>query len=933
MNQSSRQSKDKPLREDVRFLGNILGSVIIEQSGKAVFDVEEKIRLLSKELRQRYDCQRETQLKKIISELKTLKMENVIRAFSLYFQLVNIAEQYHRIRRRKYYKLHPAGVVQRGSFKELYFWLKNQRIRRKDLIDALKGIQIQLVTTAHPTEAVRRTVLTKLRRIASLLERKDEAGISDYEKERILSEFKKEVTLLWQTDEIRHFKPTVIDEIRNSLYYYDEIFYDSLPESHRELEEIGLKDFLKSNKLSPLICFGTWVGGDRDGNPLVDDLVTEIAARYQKDLILSHYRQECRKLIDSLSISNRIVRPSRRLLFSINKDGKELPEIKLALAPRNINEPYRKKLSFIMAKLDNTIKANYPSTAQDTPSDKKIYRDYSEFLNDLIVIRDSLIENKAAAVAMNEVDSLIRKVEIFKFHLADLDIREFSRNITNAIGEIAQEFSICSATEYIGFGSDERVRILNKLFTGKRELDADDRKKYSADTMRIINLFSLIAKLSAEISRYLINSFIISNTENSSDLLEVLFLMDKFCIYKKSGKELKKTFDIVPLFESIDSLRKAAQIMDSLWNHPLYRKHLKRRGNIQEIMLGYSDSNKDGGYLTSNWELYKAQISLSDTAKKYGIELKLFHGRGGTVGRGGGPTNAAILALPTGVSGKIKITEQGEVISSKYLLREIAMRNFELVLSAMVMKMVSQMKKKAPLPKRWERAMDKLSEESYRVYRMLVYEDPDFIDYFYEATPIDEISKLNIGSRPSKRKQSRRIEDLRAIPWVFSWMQNRHILPGWYGVGSALEKFSEISTANKKLLKEMYENWQFFKALIDNIEMTLAKADMRIAENYMQLAKNKESARRIFDNIKREFYLTCDMVLSIGGNKRLLEKNPILQRSIALRNPYIDPLSYIQVELLKKLRSTKLKKSERQKLTFMTLLTINGISAGMRNTG
>ncbi len=932
MDNSSRISKDKPLREDVRFLGNLLGEVLIEQAGKGVFDREETLRALSKKNRSAFNPRFDKKMKQIVEALGTDNLEGVIRAFSIYFQLVNIAEQYHRIRRKKYYKLHRGNVIQRGSFKELALWLKKAGIGQRKLAKILDEISIELVTTAHPTEAVRRTVLAKIRNIANLLEKREEAGLTHYERRKLLAEFKKEITLLWQTDEIRSFKPSITDEIRNSLYYFDEIFYDSAAEIHEELED-ALDGGGKGNFSIPeLITFGTWVGGDRDGNPLVDDAVTERAARFQKDLVLSRYRQECRCLLDTLSISARIVPASRKLMLSIARDGRKMPEVKLATASRNTNEPYRKKLTFMLAKIDNTIEKNYGQGKRRIPS-SKTYARYEEFLKDLNVIRESLIENKTESAARDSVDSLIRKVKMFRFNLSAIDVREYSRSINSAVGEIGEIAGVCRKSLYLESGNDERVEILNRLFADEGKIENNVSGKLTPPSFRIVSLFSTIKKLREEITTDIINSFIISNTDAPSDILEVLLLLRVFTFHRERGGKKKNGIDVVPLFESIESLRKSPLIMKFLWKHPVYKKHMRQRGMRQEIMLGYSDSNKDGGYLTSNWELYRAQRNLHTASSRYGIELKLFHGRGGTVGRGGGPTNAAILALPEGLSGKIKITEQGEVISSKYLIKEIALRNFELVLSAMIMKMSDTRDKKRYHNKRYESAMDALSRNSYNIYRNLVYEDESFIEYFCQASPLEEISKLNIGSRPSKRKQSARIEDLRAIPWVFSWMQNRHLLPGWYGVGSAFEQFVSLSPANAKLLREMYTKWPFFKTLVDNIEMTLSKADMRIAENYMALVKDRRTGERIFGKIKDEFALTEKMVLFITGGKNLLEKNPILQRSIVLRNPYIDPMSYIQICLLRKLREERLSRSQRRRFTFMTLLTINGISAGMRNTG
>ncbi|MBI5376689.1 MAG: phosphoenolpyruvate carboxylase [Candidatus Schekmanbacteria bacterium] len=932
--QLSRQLKDKPLSHDVRYLGNLLGEVLFEQAGKEVFDIEEKVRLLSKELRNRYNQDSDKKIRQIIGKIDNGKLVSVIRAFSHYFQLVNMAEQYHRIRRRKAYKQVKEPVFQQGSIEELGLWLKEKGVTSRELDSCLQKIAVELVTTAHPTEAVRRTSLAKLKHIAELLEKKDRMFLSSVEGESLQEEFKREITLLWQTDEVRRDKPTVMDEIRNGLYYYDEIFYNSLPQLHREFEQVVAKNIGSGMFKSPeLITFGTWIGGDRDGNPLVTNDVTITAARYQKDLILNRYRSDCRNLLESLSVSTRIVPADDCLMASISGDEKNMPALALSLSGRNSNEPYRKKLSFMIEKLNNTIQKNYASPPKGPVEKielKKIYSEEAEFISDLECLKKSLEENNGEIISRGELGTLIRKARLFGFYLARFDIREYSKKITSAAGEVCEAAGICKASDYAQMKDEERTNLLS-LAMESAENVRTKTGKLSEETLKITGAFETIKKLLNEISPKSVQSFIISNTSGASHVMEVLLLCRKSLI------------DIVPLFESIETLRNAPQVMKILWENPVYSSHLEKRGMLQEVMLGYSDSNKDGGYFTSTWELYKAQKELSCLAERHSVELKLFHGRGGTVGRGGGPTNAAILALPDGcMNGKIKLTEQGEVISSKYLLKDIAMRNLELVLSAVVMKTMSLLDDaKRDDAKRSnvcetdsrEEVMEEISLYSFKNYRELVYDDEGFIDYFYEASPIEEIGLLNIGSRPAKRKSSRRIEDLRAIPWVFSWTQNRHILPGWFAVGSALKKFIGNSNVRKKTIRDIYLNWPFFRVMIDNLEMTLLKTDMRIARNYTELVNDRKIANRIFKRIEDEYKLTTAMTLFITGHNKLLENNQILRRSIELRNPYIDPLSYIQVKLLKELRNRRLSSSERQRLTFMVLLTINGIAAGMRNTG
>ncbi|OGL39815.1 MAG: phosphoenolpyruvate carboxylase [Candidatus Schekmanbacteria bacterium GWA2_38_9] len=939
MKKNSRFQKDEPLRKDVYFLGNALGNILKEQEGIEVFNSVESVRILCKELRSEFSANLEKALIKKIEKMDNETSNKIIKAFSIYFQLVNIAEQNHRIRRRRAYLVMDEPKPQPGSVAEVAAILRREGLTLKKIESLFKKLATELIITAHPTEAMRRTILNKHKRMSILLCSLEKEYLPQIEKDRIIDDIYGEITALWQTDEIRHEKPTVFDEIRNGLFYFDDIFFDTLPRLYDEINyefknNFGGHDF----KIPTFLRFGSWIGGDRDGNPLVDDNVMESALRMQKEMILEKYRVSVELLIKSLGISTRITGVSRKLLKSLKADEKEMPDFVKMVIRRNRGELYRRKLAFILQKIRNTIEYNRNRTPDKNR--KRIecyYRDENELLNDLNLIKESIISHCGERIAFGELTKLIRQVELFGIHLAKLDIREHSKQHTLAIAEIGKNLNWFES-DYITVDEDEKISVLTDKI---KRLSFDNSPfnsiSLSHQTRKIINTFKNIKRMLDEISSKAIDTYIISNTCSASNVLEVLYLTKASGLYTRNGNgKVISKLNIVPLFESIRDLKKSPEIMSVLFENQCYRKHLKARGMIQEIMLGYSDSNKDGGYLASNWELYKAQIELSRIARKNGISLKLFHGRGGTVGRGGGPTNQAILAQPKGtVNGKIKITEQGEVVSSKYSLPEIAMRNLEAVTSAVILSTVGREESEEILKrqKEWAEIMEELSETSYKIYREFINKK-DFIEYFYTATPIKEIGELNIGSRPAKRKPGKRIGDLRAIPWVFAWMQNRHVLPGWFGVGTAFYRYYiKNQRENIKTLKEMYSRWQFFKAIIDNIEMTLGKADMRIAIRYAGLLKDKKMREPIFHIIENEYELTKEMVLKITGQKNFLDKSLLLQRSIKLRNPYVDPLSYIQVNLLTKLRKENISVKDKREITAMILLTINGIAAGMRNTG
>jgi phosphoenolpyruvate carboxylase len=812
--------------------------------------------------------------------------------------------------------------------------------------------------TAHPTEAARRTLLEKHRRVAELLADFDEENLAPRRRAELHARLATEVESVWQTDEVRHTQPTVLDEVNHGLYYFDATLFDAAPALLDELERRLGENFpgVKLRDGASPLRFGSWIGGDRDGNPFVTPEITWETVRLQQRLALRKYRDAVAELGRRLSESSRFAPATDELRESLKDDAKLLPAVAAEVAARNAEEPYRQKLSYIYARIENTLRRNrdlksalrlteqhalisvrpgLPIIAALTGSDTdkaNVYRDGASLWEDLRLVRDSLRAGKAVYAA-RAVDRLMRQVATFDLHLATLDLRQHSERHTAALSEITRALGAC---DYARMSEDERVEWLTRELATPRPLIASDAR-YSAETTETLNVFRVASRALNEISPKAIRTYIISMTREVSDLLAVLVLAKEAGLLQ-TGDNPQPRISVSPLFETIEDLRRAPYVMRRLFEHPIYRRLLAAHGGLQEVMIGYSDSSKDGGILTSSWELYKAQERLWEVARARGVELRLFHGRGGTVGRGGGPSHEAILAQPPEtVACRIKITEQGEVVSSKYSLPEIALRSLELTTSAVIAASLPHATRNARKLSRWKEVMEEISAEAFAAYRRLVRETPGFYDYFVQATPVEELQHLRIGSRPAKRKAgSKSMDDLRAIPWVFGWTQSRHLLPGWLAVGTALENFVNARPReNLRLLRKMYQEWPFFHSTISNIEMTLAKADFQIARQYASRTLDQQLGKRVFRMLEEEYERACRAVLQITGEKRLLDQSPVLQRSIAVRNPYVDPLSYLQVELLARRRGgvSGANSSDREKLLYATLLTINGIAAGMRNTG
>ncbi len=913
--------KEKPLRRDVRFLGNLLGETLIEQEGRRIFDIVEKMRFLTKEMRRDYVRDLKEELVAAIRNLSHEELYNVTRAFTMYFKLVNIAENNHQIRRRHEYKFIPDTTSSiEGSMEGVFNQLKEMGVNFDRFHELLKRMSIELVFTAHPTEVNRHIVLEKFRHISILMKELENPVLNSDEREKIEKEIRAEIVGLWQTEEVPPYKISPLDEARSVLYYFKETIFDALTEMYEELENQIKRHYEVENiKIPNFLSFGSWVGGDRDGNPYITHEVTYEVLRMQKRIALERYVEEIKHIKRQLSSSAKIVPVNPELIESVERDKELIPD---EIDIKNPLEFYRIKLEYVHKKLINTIALN---------EDKEVTHGYhypskEELLTDLYLIDKSLRENRGEHLANSGLKKLIRHVELFGFHLAKLDIRQHSSLHFMAISEITERIKLIN---YRDMSEDERFNWLSKEIDSLRPI-IPRWVTLSEETTEVLETLRWVKRFLEEISKDAIDTYIVSMTESASDVLEVLLLAKETGLYF-ADKDIISRLNIVPLFETIDDFRRAPDIMRRLYSNPVYARHLVAKGNISEIMIGYSDSSKDGGLLCASWESYKAQRALKRVSDEFGIKQKLFHGRGGTVSRGGGPTNQAILARPPGtVDGLIKITEQGEVIYSNYSLPEIAEHNFELITSAVILASLREQEIKPE----WEEVMEEVSENARLIWRALVYEEPDFYTYFRQATPISMIEQMHIGSRPAKRRQSERIEDLRAIPWVFSWTQNRHLIPGGYSVGSALDGFIRKNPdKNLKVLKDMYGNWGFFRSLIDNVQMNAAKADMWIALEYSFLVKPKELGKRIFQRIRNEYKLTEEMILKITEQERILDNNPFLQRSIELRDPYVDSLSYIQVGLLRRLSKGDFREGEESRLIGNLKLSINGIAAGMKNTG
>ncbi|GGG07442.1 phosphoenolpyruvate carboxylase [Paenibacillus abyssi] len=925
---ANRSQPSNLLRRDVRFLGNILGEVLVHQSGDELLEIVEKIREMSKTLRAEYLPELYEEFKKVIVSLSPENRHQVIRAFAIYFQLVNIAEQNHRVRRKRDYERSAGEAVQPGSIESAVQDLKERNIPVEVVREMLSDISLELVMTAHPTEATRRAVMDIHKRMAEDVMELDNPTLTYREREKLREKLLNEVLTLWQTDELRDRKPKVIDEVRNGLYYFDETLFEVLPEVYEELERCLDKYYPEQSWHVPTyLRFGSWIGGDRDGNPSVTAKVTWETLTLHRQLVLEKYEEMLKELMNLLSFSANIVDVTEELSESIRSDRQDIGSVKCIELWRNEKEPYRIKLSYMLEKLNNTRDESLKGTS-------KRYNSPDELKLDLQIIDRSLRHHYADYVADTHIRKMIRQVELFGFHLSALDIRQHSKEHENAMTEILAKMSIVE--DYASLSEQDKIELLHKLLKDPRPLTSS-HLSYSEGTRECLDVYQTVYRAQQEFGPNCISSYLISMTQGASDMLEVMVFAKEVGLFRQEADgSVICTLQSVPLFETIDDLHAAPSIMSSLFELPIYRAAVEAMGDLQEIMLGYSDSNKDGGVVTANWELRVALKDITAAAKTYNVKLKFFHGRGGALGRGGMPLNRSILAQPPHtIGGGIKITEQGEVLSSRYSMQGIAYRSLEqatwaLITAARFAKFPSQ---EPEAEAQWDRIAKGISETAQKKYQDLIFRDPDFLTFFKESTPLTEIGELNIGSRPSKRKNSDRFEDLRAIPWVFAWTQSRYLLPAWYAAGTAMRSYVDGSEERMETLKQMYAGFPFFRSLIDNLQMALAKADLQIAKEYAAMVKDDTIRTRIFGQIEEEYTLTSSMILQITGQNEILDNVPVIQESIRLRNPYVDPLSYMQVQLLSELRELRAQDGDDTELLREVLLTINGIAAGLRNTG
>ncbi len=929
---SNISSKDLPLREDIRLLGRILGDTLREQEGVETFELIENIRRASVHFRKTQDERDRAHVAKILDDLSTADTLSVVRAFSFFAQLSNIAEDLHHNRRRRAH-LKAGSPPQEGSLQLALSRTQDKQIDADAVQAFFNKALIAPVLTAHPTEVQRKSILDCQLIISKLMSERDRIDLTPDELADNEEKLRRFVLILWHTRMLRTAKLTVRDEIKNGLEYYRYTFLSEIPNLYADLEKQLEARYGKRLHLPPFLHVGSWIGGDRDGNPFVTHEVMQDAVTRQSTLVLEYYLAETHLLGTRLSLTTRLV--------SVSDELRALAAKSLDKEISREDEPYRRALISIYSRLVATAEdlGHRVKHLRPVNPNAQKYENAQEYIDDLDIIIRSLYGHKAVYLARGRMANLRRAAEVFGFHLAPLDMRQHSAVHEQVVGEL---FAIgANKTGYAA--QNEAVRrewILDALQKNSplvKNWDAKNLEQFSPTVQGELRIMQMAANIHRRFGHAAIPNAIISKTDSVSDMLEVALMLQQSGLLESDLQGNSKLHvNIIPLFETIDDLRACGEIMNDLFAIPYYRQLLKSRGNTQEVMLGYSDSNKDGGYLTANWELYKAEVVLAELFKKHGVELRLFHGRGGTVGRGGGPSYQAILAQPPGsVNAQIRITEQGEVIASKYSNPEIGRRNLEILLAATMEATLVHEHGDDTMPAshrihEFYKIMDTLSLDAYAQYRKLVYETPGFTDYFFAATPIQEIAELNIGSRPSARKNSGKIEDLRAIPWVFSWSLNRAILPGWYGFGSAVSKFIEREgEAGLAQLQAMNKDWAFFRGLLSNMDMVLSKTDMGIAARYAELVPDEALRHKIFDEIKAEWQRTIDTLFAITETNILLKDNPTLARSLAIRIPYIDPLNHLQVSLLRRHRA-----GETDELVKRAIhLTINGVAAGLRNSG
>lgn len=929
---------DKELRQHVRFLGHILGEVIDERAGREVYETVERLRKGFINLRKDDNAGLRTELLGFLNTLDETTLREVIRAFSMYFSLLNTAEEAFNYHNRMT-QLRNGGDLWEGSYLDTLRQFKQAGVSLAQLQPLLDSLVYMPVFTAHPTESKRRTVMEILRRIFLLDEQLTNEPLTAFDEERTRKEIKRQIQLLWSTDEVRAIKPTVRDEIKNGLYYFNVSLFDAVPRTYRNLENAIRRVYSdeieagQAFKVPGFVKFGSWIGGDRDGNPFVTAETTEMAIQLQKRTVIRRYLEDVTKLSYILTHSQPLCWISDALAEDIAESEKRYAGAFRAKPDRFLNEPYRRKLYMMRHRLEDNLRLlqQYFRPDLEPTALGLAYANEDELLADLNLIYDSLVENGDRELAGAELNDLIRLVETFGFYLYHLDIRQESTRHSETLAEVLAATDL--EQDYLQLDEAGRQQLLTDLLSHS-SLPA--LPTLDSDNQEVLNVFTLMRRLHSEVSSKAFGSYVISMTHEASHILEVLTLarFAGLCGVDENGDSFCHV-RVAPLFETIEDLGHIEPVMSSLLENPVYRRLLSDSGNLQEVMLGYSDSCKDGGILASGWNLFHAQKKITRLTQQHEVECRMFHGRGGTIGRGGGPTHDAILSQPMGtVHGQIKFTEQGEVLSFKYGNVETAAYELGMGVSGLMKASRSLVTEIGQVEPAYLDIMHKLTQTGEASYRKLTENTPGFLDYFYEVCPVTEIGMMNIGSRPSHRKPGDRSKSsVRAIGWVFSWAQSRHTLPAWYGIGSALEAWHQGDEDKIAILRQMVRQWPFFRALLSNTQMSLSKADMSIARRYAALCEDAFQGQQVFELIAAEYHKTVKQVLLVVEADSLLAELPSLKSSLRRREPYLDPINYMQILLLQRYRNSAGSEEERQRWLDPLLRTISAISAGMRNTG
>lgn len=921
--------KDLPLREDIRLLGRLLGDTVRQQEGEETFAAVEMIRQTSVRFARDGDEEARHALTYILDSLSRDTANIVVRAFSYFLHLANLAEDQHHIRRRRTHEI-AGSPAREGSLSYALSQLGKAGISQQQIADFFQTALVSPVLTAHPTEVQRKSILSCQRDIAHFLDQRDRLQLTPEEAEENDEALARSVLTLWHTRMLRQSRLAVVDEVKNGISYHEDTFLNELPRLYCQAEDLLQREFPDLDwKLPAFFRIGSWIGGDRDGNPFVTADILREALRLQSSAAIEYYLSELHLLGGELPLSNLLVATTPELMA--------LAEQSPDASPQRTDEPYRRALTGIYARLAATSRSlDRHEPVRHELANAQAYPDSAALAADLQVLAASLHAHGGQRLAAGRLRRLIRAVEVFGFHLAPIDLRQNSDVHERCVAELlALAGRLPSFDSYAELPEAERCALLVEELKTARPLYSP-YLNYSEETQGELAIFFAARELRQRYGEAALPNCIISKTDGVSDLLELAVLLKEAGLLRPAAgsQPAMLAVNIIPLFETIADLRQAGATMDAFLAIPVIQTLLNSRDRAQEVMLGYSDSNKDGGFLSSGWELYQAEIQLTQVFAKHGVRLRLFHGRGGSVGRGGGPSYQAILAQPAGaVSGQIRITEQGEVIASKYANPEVGRRNLEVLVAATLEATLTDHENQIERAEAFHPVMEALSDYAFRAYRGLVYETPGFTTYFKESTPLSEIAHLNIGSRPASRKPSDRIEDLRAIPWVFSWSQCRLMLPGWYGFGTAVDRwlneYPEGKDAGLALLRRMYRAWPFFRSLLSNMDMVLAKSDLAIASRYAELVSDPVLRATVFGRVRDEWELTRQHLLSIEEQSEFLADNPLLKRSMRNRFPYIDPLNHLQVELLRRYRAGETDERVRRGIH----LSINGVAAGLRNSG